>query len=638
MARYSGLSEPTVYQDEPLYLQRPTPAQDEGFRRRLGILLTVVLLSFGVLLARTWQLQVVQGEQFLQLSEQNRLRSLRMQGLRGKILDRHGQVLADNRAAYTLMAIPADLPPRDQLRPLLRTLNVDVDVEALRPRRRTTALKPVPLQRDFPRDQVAYFAEHRMDFPGMFIEVEPLRTYPYGTTAAHVLGYLGEINEAQLQRSREHRYYPGDLVGQAGLEQAHEATLRGLPGQRQIEVDALGRETQVMAARPPKPGADLVLTLDLKLQQLAEQLLAAHRGSIVALDPRNGQILALASHPTFDPNAFVPRPTVATWQALSNDPRYPLHNRATQGQYPPGSVFKIVTALAALAEGVVTPRTTVCCPGYYDYGEHTFRDWKPSGHGCVQLRLALMQSCDVYFYHVGQALGVDRIAHYAQAFGLGQLTGFAPGLEKSGLIPTTQWKRQARQQPWYAGETLSVAIGQGYTMTTPLQVANMVATLANGGLLYKPTIVLRQAQPQSVTAVDIAPTVLHQLRVAPQHITAVQQGLWSVVNDAKGTGKLAHHDQIAIAGKTGTAQVVQSPEHDASPQRQASLPEQHRHHAWFAAYAPFEAPRIAVVIMIEHAGKGGGQFAGYAKTLIEASIRSSSPELAPPLKTTKLTP
>lgn len=637
MARYSSPGEPGVPPDEALYVSRPLPPADAGFHRRLGVLLIVVLISFCLLLGRTWQLQVMQGDYFLRLSEQNRLRSLRTKSLRGKILDRHGNILADNRIAYTLMAIPADLPPRDQLVPLLRTLHIDIDPEVLRPRQRAAALKPVPLQRDFPRDQVAYFAEHRMDFPGMFVEVEPLRTYPHGIVAAHLLGYLGEISEAQLQRSRELGYYPGDLVGQAGLEQAYETVLRGQPGLRQVEVDVLGRETRVIATRPSTPGMDLVLTIDLQLQQLAEQLLDGHRGAIVAIDPRNGQILALASRPAFDPNAFVPRPTVATWRALSSDPRYPLHNRATQGQYPPGSVFKIVTALAALAEGVVTPQSSVCCSGSYTYGGHTFRDWKLSGHGCVQLRQALAQSCDVYFYHVGQLLGVDRIAQYAHAFGLGQPTGFAAGLEKSGLIPSTQWKRRARGQPWYPGETISVAIGQGYTLTTPLQVANMLATLANGGTLYKPSIVLRQQMVHApAPPVDSPPVILHQLRVPPQYMAAVQQGLWSVVHDPRGTGRLAHHAQIAIAGKTGTAQVV-GLDNDALPRRQEQWPEHYRHHAWFAAYAPFEAPRIAVVVMIEHAGKGGGQFAGYAKTLIEAYLRQSYPVAAAAVKTTKLT-
>src|SRR5919197_5322494 len=360
MARYSSPGEPGTCDDEVIYIQRPLPPYDDGFRRRLWGLLTVVLLSLCLLLGRTWQLRILQGEHFLRLPEQNRLRSLRTKSLRGKILDRHGSVLADNRAAYTLMAIPADLPPRGELVSLLRTLNIDIDPETLRPRRHAAALKAVPIQRDFPRDQVAYFAEHRMDFPGMFIEVEPLRTYPYSTLAAHLLGYLGEISEVQLQQSKDLGYYPGDLVGQFGLEQAFEDVLRGQPGLRQVEVDSVGRETQVIAARPATPGLDLVLTIDLQLQQLAEHLLEGHRGAIVALDPRNGQILALASQPAFDPNAFVPRPSPATWRALSTDPHFPLHNRATQGQYPPGSVFKIVTALGALADGVITPYTTVC--------------------------------------------------------------------------------------------------------------------------------------------------------------------------------------------------------------------------------------------------------------------------------------
>ena len=317
MARYSSPGEPGTRNDEIIYIQRPLPPYDDGFRRRLWGLMTVVLISLCLLLGRTWQLQILQGESFLRLSEQNRLRSLRTKSLRGKILDRHGYVLADNRAAYTLMAIPADLPPRNELAPLLRTLNIDIDPETLRPRRRAAALKPVPIQRDFPRDQVAYFAEHRMDFPGMFIEVEPLRTYPYSTLAAHLLGYLGEINEVQLQQSKDLGYYPGDLVGQSGLEQAFEDVLRGQPGLRQVEVDAVGRETQVIAARPATPGMDLVLTLDLQLQQLTERLLEGHSGSIVALDPRNGQILALASQPAFDPNAFVPRPSPATCRSTS---------------------------------------------------------------------------------------------------------------------------------------------------------------------------------------------------------------------------------------------------------------------------------------------------------------------------------
>jgi penicillin-binding protein 2 len=604
-----------------LYIQRPTASQDDGFRRRLRILLIGMLMGLSLLLARAWHLQVVQGNYYLRLSEDNRLRSLRTTSLRGKILDRYGHVLADNRAAYTLMAVPEDLPPPAQLQSLLRAFDLEIDLETSQLYRSSAPFKPVPVQRDMSRDRVAYFAEHRMDFPGLFLEVEPLRFYPHGSLAAHLLGYLGEISEAQLQHTKDRGYQPGDLVGQYGLERTYEAVLRGQPGVRQVEVDAFGREIQLIAEHPPQPGVNLVLTLDLHLQQLAEELLEGHTGSIIALDPRNGQILALASSPAFDPNRFATRLSEAEWNTLITNPKHPLHNRALQGQYPPGSIFKIITALAALEEGIITPRATEFCPGYYVYGGRTYRDWKPGGHGFVNLREALSQSCDVYFYRVGQELGIDRIAQYGRAFGLGQPTGFAPAVEKGGLMPSTQWKRQARGQPWYLGETLSVAIGQGYMLLTPLQAVNMVATLANGGTLYKPYVVLRHERADGTILQENTPTVLRQLHLNPQHVAAVRQGLWSAVNDPKGTGKKARHDHIAIAGKTGTAQVIRLQEHDGLRHHQEQLPERLRDHAWFVAFAPFEAPRIAVAIMIEHAGKGGSYFAGYAKTLIQAYLQ-----------------
>ncbi len=616
MLRSSRLQE----QAEPnsLYIQRPTPTQDEAFRWRLRCVLIAILLGLGLLLARSWHLQVMQGNYFLQLSENNRLRKLRVKSLRGKILDRHKRVLADNRAAYSVMAVPEDLPEPEKLLQLLRRLNIETELEALQSLKPTAAFKPVLIQRDLPRERVAYFAEHRMDFPGLFLEVEPLRSYPYGALAAHLLGYLGEISESQLRRIGGVTYQPGDLVGQYGLEHMYEAELHGTHGGRQVEVDTFGRETQLTSEYAPTPGVNLVLTLDLRLQQLAEYLLEEHTGSIVAMDPRNGQILALASSPAFDPNTFVSHLTEAQWAALTNHPQHPLHNRAIQGQYPPGSIFKILTSLAVLEEGIMTPHSTICCPGYYVYGRRMYRDWKRSGHGCVNLYQALVESCDVYFYQVGQELGVDRIAQYARAFGLGQITGFAPATEKSGLVPSTQWKRRARGQPWYGGETLSVAIGQGYTLTTPLQVVNVVATLANGGTLYQPSVVLRQESVDGVVLHETQPTVIRQLKLRPEHLAWLKQGLWGVVHDAKGTGKLARHEHISIAGKTGTAQVVRLPRHGKGPDYQEQLPKHQRDHAWFAAFAPVEAPQIAVVVMIENAGKGGSKFAGIAKDIIQA--------------------
>ena len=409
-------------------------------------------------------------------------------------------------------------------------------------------------------------------------------------------------------------------MGQYGLEHQYETMLRGTPGIRQVEVDTFGRETQKLAVKPPIPGVNLVLTLDLTLQQMAEQLLDPYTGSIIALDPRNGQILALASNPAFDPTTFTTRLSSAAWSRLATDPKHPLNNRAIQGQYAPGSLFKIVTALAILEEGVATPHSTVCCSGKHVYGRRTYHDWKRSGHGCVDLYQALVQSCDIYFYHMGEQVGVDRLAHYARAFGLGTSTELMPKMEQPGLVPSRQWKRQNRGEPWYGGETLSVAIGQSYTLTTPLQITNLMAMVANGGTLYRPYVVLRQERMDDVVIHENAPTVVQRLSVEPDHLDWIKQSLWGVVNEPNGTGKQARHDHIAIAGKTATVQVVRLPKGGKGKAVQARLPEHQRDHAWFAAFAPMDAPRIVVVIMIEHAGTGGSQFASWAKTLIQTHL------------------
>jgi penicillin-binding protein 2 len=566
-------------------------------------------------------LQIVQGEYFLHLAEQNRIRKRPIKSLRGTILDRNGHVLADNRPAYTLKAIPEDLPSLKTLESGLRRLDATSAQPTLAALRAQRAVQAVVVQWDMPRDRVAYLAEHQMDFPGFFLDVEPVRSYPHGPLAAHLVGYLGQIRASQ-QHQRAYRDYPVDaMVGQSGLEKTYEAVLRGTDGLHQVEVDTFGRETRQLIVQLPAVGAHLVLTLDLGLQQVAERLLAEHTGSVVALDPRNGQILAMASRPTFDPNQFATRLSTADWHHLSNDPKHPLHNRALQGQYAPGSLFKILVALAALEEGIVTPATTVCCTGEYIYGQRTFRDWQHNGHGCVDLYAALVQSCDVYFYHVGQELGVDRLARKASAFGLGRVTGFAPEVEQPGLMPSTAWKRRVQGRPWFGGETLSVAIGQGYTLTTPLQMANVIATVANGGTLYQPYVVLRQETSDGALLRQYIPTILNRLTLQPSHLDLVKQSLWGVVHDPQGTGRQARHDHIAIAGKTATVQVVGLPPERGRAGAQTHWPEHRRDHAWFAAFAPVEAPRIVVVVLIEHAGKGGSHFAAMAKTVIEAYLR-----------------
>ena len=604
------------------YIQRLTPVNDAGLRRRLWSIGVLMMLGFAVLLARIWQLQVIEGAHFLQLSEQNRLRDRHMKSLRGRILDRHGHILADNRPAYALLAMPDDLPDADALQASLEQLDITIEPATLESLRAKAPFQPITIQPDMHRDQVAYFAEHWMDFPGLYLDVEPLRSYPYQPLAAHLLGYLGQISESQLAQDGYRDYAPGIMVGQSGLERVYENHLRGVPGIRRVEVDTYGRETQQLAAKPPQPGANLITTLDFALQRMAEALLdaEAHTGSIVALDPRNGQILAMASRPAFDPNVFASRLSATAWNALTTHPKKPLHNRALQGQYPPGSVFKMITALAILEEGVATAHTQVCCHGHYVYGRRVYRDWKKTGHGCITLHEALVQSCDVYFYHMGQALGIDRLARYAKAFGFGEATGFAPPSEARGLVPSSQWKQQARGEPWYGGETLSVAIGQGYTSVTPLQVANYIAALANGHALYQPYAVLRQ-ETASGTVLDASkPTIIRPLNFQPQHLQTVVKGMWGVVNDPRGTGWRGRHPDIEIAGKTGTAQVVRLGK-ERGAKGQAQLPEHQRDHAWFTAFAPVDNPRIVVVVMIENAGKGGSHFAEFAKTLIEAHLQ-----------------
>jgi len=607
----------------PASYLRLIPAHDDALRWRLQAVAGVILISFCLLLTRVWHLQVMRGHDFLRLSEQNRLRHHRVPSLRGKLLDRDGHILATNRPAYSLIAMPEDLQPEKELRAALQKLNISLDHLDIATRRTLlskTSPQPVIVQPDMPRDQVAYFVEHRMDYPGLDLDITPLRSYPHGLLAAHLLGYMGQISETQLQRQSDRQYDADALVGQYGLERQYESVLRGISGIRRVEVDTFGRETQQLAINPPIPGVNLVLTLDLALQQTAEQLLETHTGSIVALDPRNGEILASVSNPAFDPNLFAAHLSSSAWTQLTTDSQHPLHNRVIQGQYPPGSIFKIITAIAALEDGVITPRTTMCCHGHYTYGRRTYRDWKHAGHGCVDLYQALVQSCDVYFYHVGQEVGVDRLSYYARAFGLGQATGIAPGTEKPGLIPSKQWKRQIRGEPWYGGETLSVAIGQGYTLTTPLQVANLMATVANGGTLYRPYAVRWQERLDGAILHETTPEVVHRLAVKPSHLQEVKKSLWGVIHDAKGTGRQARHERIAIAGKTATVQVVSLPKDGGGPNFQAHLPAHQRDHAWFAAFAPVDNPRIVVVVMIEHAGKGGSHFAYIAKTLVQTYL------------------
>ena len=439
-----------------------------------------------------------------------------------------------------------------------------------------------------------------------------------------------KLTEAQLKSGKFANYKIGDYVGRCGIELAWDKYLRGTRGYRRIEVDAYGREFGQLDSVFPTPGANVYLTLDSRMQQEAEASLEGKVGAIVALDPRSGKILAMASSPTFSQEAFERGLTTQEWQRLIKDKTHPLENRALKGQYPPGSTFKIVMAVAGLEEKVITPDSIISCSGSLTVGNHIFNCWRKHGHGAVNLHKALVESCDVYFYTVGKKLGVDRIAKWAHRFGLGQPSGLDLEKEMPGLVASTAWKRARFHQPWHEGETLSVAIGQGYNLATPIQMAQVIAAIANGGILYKPQIVDRVESPSGEVLFQSHPEVKSRLGASPATIAEVQRDLEGVVEEDKGTGHAALIPNIRVAGKSGTAQVVAAERLDKERKggKQVLTGNRFENHAWFVAYAPADHPRVAVAVLVEHGGHGGSAAGPLAKRVIAAALSERQPQVA----------
>lgn len=567
-----------------------------------GVFMT---LAFAVIAWRLFVLQVGQGESWYSLSESNRIRVSRIPPTRGVIYDRNGEPLVDNRSSFDVVVTPEDARNLEAtIQQVSEFLGAEPPTMAqvLAAARQRPAYEATVIYRDVDFDKVVVPLEtHRLEWPGVSLELGPLRTYPYGRLASHLLGYVGEVSQSELAARSGYRM--GDLIGKFGAEKAFEPILRGLPGGLQIEVDALGRKLRVLSRVPETQGNSIVLTLDRRLQQFSEQLLEGREGAIAVLDPRSGAILALASNPAFDPNVFAGGIGSAEWKRLTTDKAKPLNNRAIQGQYPPGSTFKIVTAAAALETGVITPFTRIFCPGHYHFANRDYRCWKKGGHGSVDLHDAIVKSCDVYFYQVGQRLGIDTIAEYARRLGLGAPTGVPLDHEKPGLVPSSDWKRERFKEPWYAGETLSCAIGQGYMLATPLQMANLIATVANGGTRYQPHFIQRVESPSAESLQEAEPTVAGHAGLRPTTLLQLRDALRDVVNSPNGTGKKAKLPTIEVGGKTGTSQVFKMGRQQVKTQGMAK---HLRDHAWFVAFAPVEAPEIAIAVLIEHAGTGGG--------------------------------
>lgn len=607
--------------------------------RRATLATVVLIAAFTILLGRLWHLQILHGAEFAQKSEHNRLRPVFIPPSRGLILDRNGREIVKNRPAYSVELITEDAPdPKETVRRISALLGQDREKleQRLHDVRKRRKFEPRLLMRDVSLEEVAKVSARKDQLPGAMINVTPTRFYLYGGLAAHTLGYIREITKGQLDQSQFRGYRTGDVVGQFGLEARWEEYLQGVRGSQLVIVNATGARIGEYSYDPERPGHNLTLTLDLPTQQAADAQLEGKRGAVVALDPRTGQVLALSSSPRFDPNMFSGDVPAEVWKDLVSGPAKTLNNRAVQGVYPPGSVFKIFSAIAAIDQGVISPKERITCHGGLPFGGRVFGCHKRGGHGAVDLYDAIVQSCDVYFYVVGQRLGVDRIHDYAVKFGLGSQTGIKLADEPRGLIPSTSWKRTYYRDPankkWHPGETLSVVIGQGAVTTTPLQIARSVAAVVNGGKVFRPQLVKRIASPDNSFLDDeFPPEIMAQAEVPQKVMDLVKQALVGVVNDPKGTGKRVKMElfpSITVGGKTGTAQVVALG---------GAKGEHHEDHAWFAGYAPAENPEIVVVALVENGGGGGANAAPIVKKVMEAyflSVRGAPEQIIASTETT----
>ena len=592
-----------------MILFRSGTETSDAIKKKIRIFAILVVVSFLCLWMRIWYLQILKWQYLTGLSENNRVRMVTLPASRGMIKDRYGETLVSIRPAFNLYLTPEDARNLDSSLEKLAQ-RISLDQEKLKKKiAQTKSFKEVLIKGDIPREEVAFVEENNMSLPGIRIRAEPLRNYVFNNLASHTLGYLGEISKASLERLKDPAYRQGDFVGKNGLENIYESLLRGKKGYKEVEVDVSGRELKTLRKLPPESGNNLILTLDVKIQEELEKLMTETaeqnmNGSVVVMKVQTGEIIAITSKPSFDPNKFAAGISPKNWRDLVTDEWHPLQNRSIHGQYPPGSTYKIVTAIAGLGEGVIKPDTSIFCPGHFELGRGRYRCWKKSGHGFMNLHDALVQSCDVYFYTIGHRLGIDTIAKYAKRFGLGRSTRLGLSREKKGLVPTTQWKLLNKKEPWLLGETISASIGQGFNLVTPIQQVIMMAAVANRGILLKPYLVKRIEGPEGQLRQEFFPEIIGQIGVDPDHLEQVRMALRDVVNGARGTGKKSRLKNIIVSGKTGTAQVVRMKSNEELEKGEA-IPVKYRDHAWFVAFAPYEKPVLAVAIIVEHGGHGG---------------------------------
>lgn len=583
----------------------------------IGIL---VLACLGILLARYFSLQITQYDVYRTESDHNRVQLQSLPPKRGLILDRNGVLLAENRPSYVLSLVVERVPELDAalqtLRELVSVSGSDIDKFRKRLRRRRP-YDAVPLHFKLSEEERALLAVNRYRLPGVVVDAQLVRHYPRGTLFSHALGYVGRINEQEQAGLDEVRYRGTNHIGKIGLEKYYEDLLHGEVGYQNVETNALSRVLRVLERTEPVPGADLTLSLDSEVQKVAYRALDGRRGAVVAMDPRNGQVLALISAPGFDTNLFVNGVSALDYSALRDSTRSPLFNRAVQGQYPPGSTIKPVIGLGGLETGIVDPEFTIDDPGWYVLPgeERRFRDWtlrvRGSGHGsAVNLHQAIEESCDVYFYDLAHRMGIDQISAFAAPFGLGRPTGLDITHERAGILPSREWKRRSRGQVWFPGETLNAGIGQGHMLVTPLQLASMTSIIATRGLHYTPRLL------QAVNGEPVEPPQARLVQASDANWEVIHAAMRDVFQSPRGSAHaVGRGSRISMAGKSGTAQVVSIAQN--AEYNEDELQEKHRDHGLFIAFAPYEEPVIAVVVVVENGGGGSTVAAPVARRVIE---------------------
>ena len=598
---------------------RSKPLDDEFLRVRIVFLL--MLLGLCLLGAGMWRIQVAHGERYENKQAMQSIRRVRTPGVRGRLFDRNEKCLADNRPSYCVAVYLEELrrpgawsKTIDRVEELIAALSVELNLPPTITRKdiqahiRKRLPLPLVLWRDIDEERLARLSESESKFSGVDIYPEAVRFYPENRLACHLLGYIGRADISQEDNDEEpYDYYLPEMTGRSGVEKSLDTYLRGEAGGRLVRIDVSGYRRDDVGQRDPRPGSDIRLALDAGIQRMAEDALGDVAGAVVVLDPGNGDVLALASSPGYDPNKFIPFITTENWTQLNENPMKPLINRAVTGLYPPGSTFKPITAMAALENGKARPGETHDCPGHFQLGSTVFRCWFHAGHGVLDLRGALQHSCNVYFFNMGLACGHEAIAHMAAALGLGRKSDIELDYERAGLVPDERWKRMTFNDGWRDGDTCNMSIGQGALQVTPLQMAVVTAAIANGGLVYRPRLVLGVRDPGQETFIERPAEVVNDMHWAPENIRAVREGMRAVVMTPNGTGRAIQVPGVTVAGKTGTAEFGRKDER--------------KRHAWMIAFAPYEAPRYAVVMLVDEGISGSETAAPRMRRLMHGLFR-----------------